>query len=413
MRKRKRGLLPLLAFASLSLSLVLLAPVTPVLAQDTQKKTEEMKNEIQSTKDRLANTEKEIESIKGQTGSLQQKLKDLDLQSEALEEDRKKLQEQIDEAEKTLLYRREEQAKAEKDLLKKKEQYQKRMSAMFYFRKLSPVEILLGSKGMDGFFSNLRMISAVAASDTDMIQDLRHTEEIRAAATELANRTHEEFLHFMEEKMEQIDKLNEGIELTRQELSNYNQLLNNRTLELQDIQQDLAQKEAAFAAYQAALARYAGQISQLNPAGHNAVWPLPASQEIYSPYGYRTLGVDASNGYVHTGTDFAGPNVAGSPVVAAWEGIVVTVHQPYPGQMYAPDANYVQISHGAGLGTGYWHLLSCSVVPGQYVAKGQVIGYCGSTGMSTGPHLHFEVYDETNPAKGVRNTVDPMLYLGG
>ena len=79
--------------------------------------------------------------------------------------------------------------------------------------------------------------------------------------------------------------------------------------------------------------------------------------------------------------------------------------------MYAPQANYVQINHGNGLGSGYWHLLDVTVSVGQVVQAGEVIGHCGSTGMSTGPHLHFEVYDANNPRRQLRNTVDPMEYL--
>lgn len=374
-------------------------------------KSEQLKSEINQAKEKLDQTRREIEEIKAQAADWKSRIAGLELENERAQAERETILQQVQEAQETLLLRQEEQAEAEKRVIEKQDQYQKRVSAMFYFKQRSPWEILLSANGLEGFFTNIRMITAITAADSSVLTELKHAEEIRQAATELAEKTHDAFQTFLEEKEAELADLEAGLDRARQEQSRLAELLTNRSLELENEARDVQAKEAAFQAYQAALAQYSGQIAKLTPAAHGAVWPLPASQMVTSPYGYRTLGFDKSNGFVHTGTDFGGPNIAGTPVVAAWEGIVLTVHQPYPGQMYAPDANYVQLSHGGGLGSGYWHLQSVAVVPGQHVAQGQVIGYCGSTGMSTGPHLHFEVYDQNST--GIRHTVDPMLYLAG
>lgn len=410
MKKTKYGKVSALII-SMALGISVVCSPLTVRAEDFNEKSKRMENAIEAAKEKLKNTQAEIQNIKNQSADVQSKLADLELKNEKLNKEKEELIKQVKEATDTLILRQEEQKEAESRVIQKQEQYQKRVETMFYFRQRSPWEILLSSNGLEGFFNNIRMISAISSADSNMITDLRHAEEVRQAATEVATKTKAAFDKFLEEKQQQIADLEDGISVAKKEQSQLADLLTNRSMELQDVEKDLREKEAAFQAYKAALSKYAGQIAKLTPAGHGAVWPLPASQTVYSPYGYRNLGFDKANGYIHTGTDFAGPNVAGTPVVAAWEGIVVTVHCPYPGQMYAPDANYVQISHGGGLGTGYWHLLNVCVVPGQHVAQGQVIGYCGSTGMSTGPHLHFEVYDDKST--GVRHTVDPMLYLGG
>ncbi|PNH18322.1 hypothetical protein B7R76_05620 [Mageeibacillus indolicus] len=412
MLTKRRTVMRLLVGAVMTALILTSGPQT-MTAIDTATKSKEMAGAIEAARKKVKETEAAIADIKQQSAGINRKLHDLELENDELREDKTRLEAQIKEAETTLLQRQNEQLEAEKRLVAKREEYQQRVAAMFYFKQKSPYEILLASNGIEGFFSNIRMIGAIAKSDRNIINDLQYAEDLKRAATEIATKTRDEFNTFLKEKVAEIEKLQEGISVAKDQAGQLSGLLQNRTMELQDVQKDLQQKEAAFQAYQAALSKYKGQISLLNPAGSNAVWPLPAGRQISSPYGYRALGFDTANGYMHTGTDFSGPNVAGTPVVAAWEGVVMTVHCPYPGRMTAPDANYVQISHGGGLGTGYWHLLNTAVSPGQHVAKGQVIGYCGSTGMSTGPHLHFEVYDEKNPKRGIRNTIDPMLYLGG
>jgi murein DD-endopeptidase MepM/ murein hydrolase activator NlpD len=87
---------------------------------------------------------------------------------------------------------------------------------------------------------------------------------------------------------------------------------------------------------------------------------------------------------MHSGVDFGA--AWGSPIFAVSEGIVA-----FAGR-HGGHGNYVKLDHGGGLGTGYGHMSRIAVSSGQHVQAGQVIGYVGSTGLSTGPHLHYEVY---------------------
>ncbi|MDD3800215.1 MAG: M23 family metallopeptidase [Novosphingobium sp.] len=98
----------------------------------------------------------------------------------------------------------------------------------------------------------------------------------------------------------------------------------------------------------------------------------------------------------HKGVDLAGPT--GTPVYATADGTVDMA------QWFSSYGNYVQIEHGAGLETRYGHLSAYTVQAGQKVKKGDLIGYIGSTGRSTGPHLHYEVRVD-----GV--AVNPMPYM--
>lgn len=116
-------------------------------------------------------------------------------------------------------------------------------------------------------------------------------------------------------------------------------------------------------------------------------WPLPQSFTITSPFGYRK---DPFTGEVtyHSGTDIAAP--AGTPILAAADGTVTIANGADPwGGSYG---YYIKLDHGEGIETLYAHCSAIAVTVGQQVRQGEVIGYVGTTGNSTGNHLHFEVW---------------------
>jgi murein DD-endopeptidase MepM/ murein hydrolase activator NlpD len=124
------------------------------------------------------------------------------------------------------------------------------------------------------------------------------------------------------------------------------------------------------------------------------IWPVQGP--ITSPYGYRTDPVTGATAF-HSGIDIGAS--CGTPIKAAGTGSVITA-----GFNSGGYGNMTLIGHGNGLSTLYGHQSSIIVSAGQSVTQGQVIGYVGSTGKSTGCHLHFEVRVNGNP-------VDPMGYL--
>jgi murein DD-endopeptidase MepM/ murein hydrolase activator NlpD len=119
---------------------------------------------------------------------------------------------------------------------------------------------------------------------------------------------------------------------------------------------------------------------------------MPVAGHMTSRFGMRFHPV-LGYGRMHKGIDYGAP--MGSPILAATSGTV-----NFAG-WHGGHGNYVQIRHTGGLGTGYAHMSRIKVRAGQQVTAGQVIGYVGSTGISTGPHLHFEVFKNNvavNPA---------------
>ena len=160
-----------------------------------------------------------------------------------------------------------------------------------------------------------------------------------------------------------------------------------------------------FSAYDEAKKReyqewLASQPPTQNNSSSNTVngmtWLLPINYTYFSsPFGWRDHPVYGGQRF-HYGVDLAAPQ--GTPIYATRGGrVTVATYDSSSGY-------YVSINHLDGFVTKYLHMTHYIVSPGQYVAAGQVIGYCGSTGASTGPHLHFGIYKD-----GV--AVNPALYI--
>jgi len=172
--------------------------------------------------------------------------------------------------------------------------------------------------------------------------------------------------------------------------------------------QEAANEEASLAQIRTSRADAEKELQQVSDAiaaqlrGNNGVSGVPGGCEfrpapgpIVSGFGYRQNPIGGGSGF-HSGVDIAAPFgtpiracKAGKVVIASWQG---------------GYGNAVVLDHGGGMGTLYGHQSSMAVSVGQTVSSGQVIGYVGSTGNSTGPHLHFEVRLGGTP-------VDPVPYL--
>ncbi|WP_438316209.1 murein hydrolase activator EnvC family protein [Sporosarcina sp. FA9] len=145
-------------------------------------------------------------------------------------------------------------------------------------------------------------------------------------------------------------------------------------------------KAAAAAAAARAAANNRNSSSSYTPPVSNGTWTRPASGRVSSEFGYRNHPIYGIS-KLHAGTDIA--NSIGTRVVAAGDGVVSTA------RFHGTLGNHIVVTHsvnGSIFTTVYAHLSSIGVSPGQVVEKGQAIGKIGSTGASTGPHLHFEFH---------------------
>lgn len=156
-----------------------------------------------------------------------------------------------------------------------------------------------------------------------------------------------------------------------------------------------ARKADFEAQYTAVQAQISASVSRGNPTPGNHRFSWPVNGPITSPFGYRNDPVLGGN-RLHAGVDIGASS--GTPIKAAGDGVVVMAG------WNGGYGNFTLIDHGGGLATGYGHQSSIGVRVGQHVSTGEVIGNVGSTGASTGPHLHWEVRVNGTP-------VDPMGWV--
>jgi murein DD-endopeptidase MepM/ murein hydrolase activator NlpD len=207
---------------------------------------------------------------------------------------------------------------------------------------------------------------------------LLNEEKVKLAKykTEL-NKQQKYYNSLLEKRRELLAKYNEEIAKTKQDIDYY-----------EDIQKEKYEE----------LQKYIIQSQSLNRnlrySGGRLLWPT-TSNLITSYFGYRVHPIYGTTRF-HSGIDIGAPY--GAPIYAAEAGRVILA------SYYDGYGNCIIIDHGDGISTLYAHCSSIIVKVGQYVSKGQIIGYVGSTGNSTGPHLHFEVRIKGNP-------VNPFNYL--
>lgn len=376
-----------------------------------------------------------LSDMEAKQTELEQAANDLEAKLESLRDDEAKkreyqetlqqkidlLQEQIDDARHdidvlngnitTLTMKLEQSQKEIQDTI---DQFKERLVALYKAGDVSTLEILLDSNSFSDFAMRSEMVKTMTAHDEKLMKKIQEymdntqaeREECEASKKKVAQLQKD--LENDQEELSDLYKENEAAiaELQAAEGATENELEKNaeeREANDQKIK-DLIEKQKAAEEerrkQQEALANSGGTIGDGDfnyptggggVEGFNPVWPLPGVSYISAGF----------NGYPgHKGLDIAGPY--GTPVVAAESGTVIEANNYDSwGQSWG---YYVLIYHNGTFTTRYAHLSSVAVSTGQYVEKNTIVGYEGATGNVTGPHLHFEVYQN-----GSR--VDPMMFL--
>ncbi|MCD8248376.1 MAG: M23 family metallopeptidase, partial [Lachnospiraceae bacterium] len=194
-----------------------------------------------------------------------------------------------------------------------------------------------------------------------------------------------ELEELLAEAESQQEAVNTAIEAKSQEIASYQAQIDAASGEQSTYEDQLDEQEKLLdqVEQQIAAAAAAKASSDDGDGGSSGfVWPCPSSHRITSSFGYRTAPIAGASTY-HKGIDIGASSSAA--IVASASGRVTTA-------TYSSSAgNYVVISHGGGISTVYMHASALYVSEGDYVTQGQTIAAVGSTGYSTGPHLHFGV----------------------
>ena len=288
----------------------------------------------------------------------------------------------------------------EEEIADNEELFRKRLRAQYMSPRTDGLTAILGSEDFSQMLVKMDTMTRIADHDKQLIEQLeREKQEIVDAKNELAaNKADiEASKSLLDAKKAQLASQAEEVgnsisSLEDQQAMNEKQVAQYRS-EQKAVQQQIADLLASY--------ENSGDTMGDKYVGGQFQWPVPGYYHISAPYGKS-----AAYGWeFHTGIDISRGSQAsiyGKPIVAANDGKVAVVRYGNTGY-----GNYVMIDHGGSLYTLYGHTSSIAVRQGQYVKKGQTIAYVGSTGNSSGPHLHFEV------RKGISygSDVNPMPYL--
>lgn len=374
------------------------------ITSDAIKDKEDKINAAEEQKKALENSLKELENKKAQLekekNNLSNYVKELDSQLSDIELQIAELSIQILDKEAEITEKEKELQIAVDTENAQYEAMKRRIQFMYEQGDTNYLSLIFSAENFSDMLNKADYIEQLSAYDRQKLDEyVAITRYVRLCKSEL------------ELQKQILDQQKQGVEVRQNEVES---LIANKKNEIEKYQSNIATQQAAIEEYEEDLRFQSELISQLEAEvlaakkeillengiavsynGEKMTWPCPAYTRISSEYGWRihpTLGV---NKY-HNGVDMAAPT--GSSILAAFSGEVVAA--TYNSTM----GNYVLMNHGNGYYTIYMHASKLCVTPGQIVVEGEKIAEVGSTGRSTGPHLHF----------GVRKNgdyVNPMSYL--
>ena len=399
--------------AALSVALVL---ATPLSAQATKSGLSDAKSKKTALEAEKKKTEQELKNLEGLKSDTTAYVKKLDSSLESIGNELSKLNDDIDAKEKQIDTTKQELSEAKETERSQYESMKLRIKYMYEKGDSTYVDLLMEAGSLSELLSKAEYITKISSYDRQKLDEYAATKEKIAEKEKALEGEHAELLTLQDEteaKQASVEKL---LAAKQTELRNYETKIASaegqiseyaKSIEAQENQiksieaeikrkEEEARKKAEEEKKKAAAANKAAQTYKTVSLGDiSFTWPCPASGRITSGFGGRkspTKGASSN----HQGIDISAPT--GTSIVAAAAGEVVIA-------TYSSSAgNYVMISHGGGVYTVYMHASSLLVSQGQSVKKGQTIAKVGSTGYSTGSHLHFGVRvngSYVNPTKYV------------
>jgi murein DD-endopeptidase MepM/ murein hydrolase activator NlpD len=301
-----------------------------------------LNKDISSIQNQINNTQSEINSLKGNISATENKI------NEALAQ----------------------LVQVEADMEAKSEQLSDRLRIMYKNGGVGVIDVILGSDSISDFMTNMDMVQRIYSSDKEVLQSMEIQHAIIVAQRE--------YLVGLQVQLE-VDKQNEA-EKQSALLTNKNQVAAKQSEVLKNNKALQEQIDALYAEANRMTKEILGLQGGGDYFGGIMTWPVQG--RITSPFGARINPITKKQEF-HTGIDIAAKS--GTAVLAANSGTIIKAawNNSY--------GNMVMVDHGGGIVTLYAHNSALLVKTGDVVSKGQSIAKAGSTGMSTGPHVHFEV----------------------
>ena len=356
---------------------------------------------IREKQDQITQAQKEREQMKSNLSNLEKIKKDLETQKSnlknyvaQLDQDLSQIEQNIVELKSKIAAKEEEitQTQAELDAALEKEENQKdamvsRIRLMYEKSDSYILDMMLKAESFSDFLNRADFVELVMSYDRQQWKDFMENRkyiELCKEELEAEKAILDEARAGVEQEQANMEAL---IDQKNRDITAYESDISNKEQAIKEYKQSIADQDAEIAALEAAIAAEKKKILEasgtvLTYDGGTFKFPLASYTRISDDYGNRihpTLGIEQ----FHNGVDFAAPK--GTAIYAAYDGQVVAA--TYSNTM----GNYVMIDHGGGLYTIYMHASALYVSKDDVVVRGETIAAVGSTGRSTGNHLHFSV----------------------
>ncbi|HEY3374689.1 MAG TPA: peptidoglycan DD-metalloendopeptidase family protein [Candidatus Aquicultor sp.] len=373
--------------------------------KNVKAKIEATKKAQQTADRKKADVLKEIQANDRIINKLQKEIADLKKDIKSISTNRHRTEAELAAMQARLQKTQQELSIAERQLAYKREIYNKRLKGIYKGGKKSIIELVLNARNFGDLLERSALIAKIAENDARLVADMKQT---RQGILKNLDQIADQKRVIGKKRLVLVDEENH-LHAVKNRVAGRQDLFNRERKRQQQILARVQRNKTQLAKAEDLLMStsndIASQIRALERGGRIAVsrgyrasggglmWPVSAP--ITSGFGWRMHPV---LGYArfHSGVDLGAPY--GTTVGAAQGGTVIMAG------WYGGYGNAVIIDHGGGISTLYGHNSSLLVGVGQVVAKGQGIAISGSTGLSTGPHVHFEVRQNGNP-------VDPLGYL--
>ena len=373
-----------------------------VYASSTKDKLDDVQQDKKDTEERLEQVEQKIEELEQLKSDAQEYIKAMDAELAIATDNLEDLENQKVQKEAEIKQTEEELVVAKEVEAEQLASMQVRIQFMYENGNESYLDMIFNSKSIAELLNKAEYVSQIMAYDRQMLEEYQETRAIIEEKEERLTREYQELEVLVaqaEEEKEAIELLisskakqlaqyESDIEASEAEVASMQEEMDALDREIAKLEQKIREEEEA--------ARRAAQQQKVVYDGGKFLFPLNSYSRMTSDYGWRIHPIYGTQ-RLHNGMDFGAST--GTPIMAAYdgEGVVST---------YSSSAgNYIMINHGGGLSTVYMHCSKLIAKVGDTVKKGDVIGLVGSTGNSTGPHLHFSV-------RVNGEYVDPAPYIG-
>lgn len=345
---------------------------------------------LEEEKKRVEDTLKGLESLKQDTVSY---VRELDASLASINEELTALEAQIEAKETDIARTQEELARARETEEEQYEMMKLRIRYMYEKGSTSYLDLLFQAESISQLLNRAEYITQISRYDREKMDEyVRVKEEIADRESKLQDE-HEELLALQQQTEQKHASVEQLLSAKSAEVRAYEDQIASAEDQISEYEKDLKAQEEKIRQMEAEIKRKEEEAKKAAEAAgkqYNTasigdikfIWPCPASKRITSNFGGRSSPTEGASSN-HQGMDIGAPT--GTDIVAAAAGEVTISTYSYSA------GNYIMINHGGGVYTVYMHCSKLLVSAGEKVSQGQVIAEVGSTGVSTGPHLHFGI----------------------